>query len=74
MIYTELRNINLKDVLMMEIDPKKFMQNTGRIIRHNSFKRGNATALRLLDMSEGKIDSQEIPQPQPPRMYEAVDK
>ena len=59
---------------MMEIDPNKFMQNAGRIIRHNSFKRGNTTALRLLDMSQGNIESQENPQTQPPHMYEAVDK
>ena len=72
--YTELRNINLKDVLMMEIDPKKFMQNAGKIIRQNSFKRGNSTALRLLDMSQGNLESQENPQTQPPHMYETVDK
>ena len=73
-IYTELRNINLKDVLMMEIDPKKFMQNAGKIIRQNSFKRGNSTALRLLDMSQGNLESQENPQTQPPHRYETVDK
>ena len=58
----------------MEMDPKKFMQNMGKIIRHNSFKRGNTTALRLLDLSEGKIDSQEIPHPKPPPLCETEDK
>ena len=57
-MFTELRNINLNDVMRMELDPKKFIQNMGKIIRHNSFKRGNNTALRLLDLSESKTDSQ----------------
>ena len=59
---------------MMEIDPKKFIQNTGKIIRQNSFKRGNSTALKLLDMSQGNLESQNIPQTQPSHMNATVDK
>merc|ERR1712030_40128 len=73
-IFTELRQLNLDDVMRMELDPKKFIQNMGKIIRHNSFKRGNTTALRLLDLSEGKIGSQEIPHPKPPPLCETEDK
>ena len=73
-IFTELCNIDLKDVMRMEMDPKKFIQNMGKIIRHNSFKRGNNTALRLLDLSEGKTDSQVIPHQQPPPVCETEDK
>ena len=59
---------------MMEIDPKKFMQNTGKIIRQNSFKRGNSTAIRLLNMSQGNLESQDNPQTQPTHMNATVDK
>ena len=59
---------------MMEIDPKKFIQNTGKIIRQNSFKRGNSTALKLLDMSQGNLESQDNPQTQPSQMDATVDK
>ena len=73
-IYTELRNINLDDVMRMELDPKKFIQNLGKIIRNNSFKRGNNTALRLLDLSEGKPDSKAISLQQLPPVSDPEDK
>ena len=63
-VHTELRNVNLQDMLFMEIDPHKFIQTTGKIIRHNSFKRGNSTALKLLDMSQGDLEAPDNPQVQ----------
>ena len=73
-IFTELRQLDLDAVMRMELDPKKFIQNMGKIIRHNSFKRGNNTALRLLDLSEGKPNSQTISQQQPPPLSDPEDK
>ena len=35
-IFSELREINLEDMLEMEMDPKRFMIETGKIIRSNS--------------------------------------
>ena len=36
-VHSELRNVNLEDVLFMEINPHKFIQATGKTIRNNSF-------------------------------------
>ena len=73
-IHTELKNINLDDILKMELDPKRFIQNLGKIIRNQSFKRGNNTALRLLDLSSGKPDSTTPPQQQPPPVSDPENK
>ena len=58
----------------MELDPKRFNQNLGKIIRNQSFKRGNNTALRLLDLSAGKPDSTTPPQQQPPPVSDPENK
>ena len=44
-IFSELRGIDLDDMLRMEMDPKRFLMETGKAIRSNSYKRGNKTAL-----------------------------
>ena len=42
----------------MEIYPERFLQATGKAVRSSSFKRGNKTALKLIEMSKGNIDSE----------------
>ena len=56
-IFSELRGINLEDILYMEIYPERFLQATGKAVRSSSFKRGNRTAHKLIEMSKGNIDS-----------------
>ena len=41
----------------MEIHPQKFIQSTGKAIRNSAFKRGNLTALKLIEMSQGNLDT-----------------
>ena len=48
----------------MEINPHKFIQATGKTIRNNSFKRGNLTALKLLEMSQGNLEAPDNSQAQ----------
>ena len=65
-IHTEIKNIGFDDMLKMELDPKRFISNLGKTIRHQSFKRGNNTALRLLEWSSGTPVSTPIPKQHPP--------
>ena len=52
----------MEDVLFMEIHPHKFIQATGKRIRNNAFKRGNLTALKLLEMSQGDSETPDTSQ------------
>ena len=61
-VHSELRCINLEDVLYMEIHPQTFIQSTGKAIRNSAFKRGNLTALKLIEMSQGNLNTPDTSQ------------
>ena len=50
-IFSELRGINLEDILYMELHPERLLQETGKAIGSGSYKRDNRNALKLIQMS-----------------------
>ena len=49
-LFSELWHINLDDLLWMEIHPERFLNEARKCIRRTSYRTGNQTALKLIEM------------------------